>query len=53
MPFSYQAATKHDLFATVHGTLVLDNDRATIDRLWNRMGCRVIPVGSETGIYVL
>lgn len=25
----------HDLFATVHGHLVLDNDRATIDRLWN------------------
>src|SRR5688572_11956509 len=26
----------HDLFATVHGTLRLDNDRAAIDRLWNR-----------------
>jgi general stress protein 26 len=26
----------HDLFATVHGGLRLDNDRATIDRLWNR-----------------
>jgi general stress protein 26 len=26
----------HDIFATVHGTLSLDNDRATIDRLWNR-----------------
>lgn len=26
----------HDLFATVQGTLRLDNDRATIDRLWNR-----------------
>lgn len=26
----------HDLFATVHGTLVVDNDRAVIDRLWNR-----------------
>jgi general stress protein 26 len=25
----------HDLFATVHGRLSLDNDRATIDRLWN------------------
>ena len=25
----------HDLFASVHGTLSLDNDRATIDRLWN------------------
>ena len=26
----------HDLFATVHGRVSLDNDRATIDRLWNR-----------------
>jgi len=26
----------HDLFATIHGSLHLDNDRATIDRLWNR-----------------
>ena len=25
----------HDLFATVHGRLSLDSDRATIDRLWN------------------
>jgi general stress protein 26 len=26
----------HDLFASLHGTLSLDTDRATIDRLWNR-----------------
>ena len=26
----------HGLFATMHGQLVIDNDRATIDRLWNR-----------------
>lgn len=26
----------HDIFATLHGTLSLDNDRAVIDRLWNR-----------------
>ena len=25
----------HDLFATIHGELAVDNDRATIDRLWN------------------
>ena len=25
----------HDLFATVHGSLSVDTDRATIDRLWN------------------
>jgi general stress protein 26 len=30
------ASKGHDLFATVHGTVRLDNDRATIDRLWNR-----------------
>jgi general stress protein 26 len=26
----------HELFATLHGTLSLDTDRATIDRLWNK-----------------
>lgn len=26
----------HDLFASLEGELVLDNNRATIDRLWNR-----------------
>jgi general stress protein 26 len=26
----------HDLFATIHGTLSVDTDRAVIDRLWNR-----------------
>ena len=25
----------HELFATVHGKLNVDNDRAVIDRLWN------------------
>ncbi|MDR7034952.1 pyridoxamine 5'-phosphate oxidase family protein [Mesorhizobium sp. BE184] len=30
------AAKGHDLFATVQGTLAVDNDRALIDRLWNR-----------------
>ena len=25
----------HDVFASIHGTLTLDQDRATIDRLWN------------------
>jgi general stress protein 26 len=29
-------AKGHDLFATVHGRLVPDNDRAAIDRLWNK-----------------
>jgi general stress protein 26 len=30
------ASKGHDLFATIHGKLCLDNDRAVIDRLWNR-----------------
>ncbi|WP_076071251.1 pyridoxamine 5'-phosphate oxidase family protein [Sphingomonas montana] len=25
----------HDLFASIHGTLSVDTDRATVDRLWN------------------
>src|SRR6188768_3532976 len=29
------ASKGHDLFASVDGRLVPDNDRATIDRLWN------------------
>ena len=29
------ASKGHDLWATIHGNLVLDNDRAVIDRLWN------------------
>jgi general stress protein 26 len=28
-------AKDHDLFATVHGRLTIDTDRAVIDRLWN------------------
>ena len=30
------ASKDHELFATVHGQLSVDNERATIDRLWNR-----------------
>lgn len=30
------ASKGNDIFAAVHGTLTLDDDRATIDRLWNR-----------------
>jgi general stress protein 26 len=29
------ASKGHDLFASIQGTLSLDQDRATIDRLWN------------------
>ena len=31
------ASKGHDLFASIHGDLVLDNERAVIDRLWNPM----------------
>lgn len=27
---------RHDLFATLHGRLKVDTDRAVVDRLWNR-----------------
>ena len=29
------ASKGNDVFATIHGTLTAENDRATIDRLWN------------------
>ncbi len=29
------SAKGHDLFASIHGTLRIDQDRAVIDRLWN------------------
>jgi general stress protein 26 len=29
------ASKDHEVFATVHGTIVLDNDRAVVERLWN------------------
>jgi len=29
------AAKGHDLFASLRGSLYIDNDRATLDRLWN------------------
>ena len=29
------ASKGHDLFASIHGTIRIDNDRAVIDRLWN------------------
>lgn len=29
------ASKDHEVFATVHGALRLDNDRAVVDRLWN------------------
>ena len=37
----------HDLFATVHGGLQLDNDRRNIDRLWNRFVAAWFEGGKE------
>jgi general stress protein 26 len=34
--FATFASKGHDLFAAIHGQLSPDNDRAVIDRLWNR-----------------
>lgn len=41
------AAKHHDLFATMHGSLALDNDRTTIDRLWNRFVAAWFPGGKD------
>ena len=30
------ASKGHEIFASIHGRLTVDTDRATIDRLWNR-----------------
>ena len=32
---SSYASKGHDVFASMRGTLTIDNDKATIDRLWN------------------
>jgi general stress protein 26 len=40
-------AKDHDLFATVHGRLSVDRDRATIDRLWNRFGAAWFEGGKD------
>lgn len=36
LAFATFASKGNDLFASVHGELTVDNDRAVIDRLWNR-----------------
>jgi general stress protein 26 len=41
------AAKGHDLFATVQGTLKIDNDRVVIDRLWNRFVAAWFEEGKE------
>jgi general stress protein 26 len=41
------AAKGHDMFATVHGKVSLDNDREVIDRLWNRFIAAWYPGGKD------
>src|SRR3954452_294247 len=41
------AAKGHDLFASMHGELSVDNDRTRIDRLWNRFVAAWYPGGKE------
>ena len=45
--FATYAAKGHGLFAALHGGLMLDNDRATIDRLWNRFVAAWFEGGKE------
>jgi general stress protein 26 len=47
------ASKDHELFATVHGRVSLDNDRATIDRLWNRFVAAWYEGGKEDPKLVL
>ncbi len=46
-------AKGHDLFATVHGQLSIDDDRATIDRLWNPFVAAWYPGGKTDPNLVL
>jgi general stress protein 26 len=41
------ASKGHDLFATFHGRLSVDTDRATVDRLWNRFVAAWYPKGKD------
>jgi general stress protein 26 len=41
------ASKGHDLFATLHGRLSVDTDRAVVDRLWNRFVAAWYPQGKD------
>lgn len=43
----------HELFATVHGKLGIDTDRAVVDRLWNSFIAAWFPGGKEDPDLVL
>jgi len=51
--FATFAAKDHDLFASIHGTLRRDDDRAAIDRLWNRFIAAWFEEGKEDPRLVL
>lgn len=46
-------ARDHELFASISGTLSVDNDRAVIDRLWNRFVAAWYDGGKEDPNLVL
>jgi general stress protein 26 len=45
--FATFASKDHELFASLHGQLRLDNDREVIDRLWNRFVAAWYPGGKD------
>lgn len=45
--FAAFSSKGHDLFASLQGELVLDNDKATIDRLWNKFVAAWFPGGKD------
>ena len=47
------ASKGHDIFASVHGSVVIDNDRATIDALWNHFVAAWYEHGKEDPKLVL
>jgi len=51
--FATFASKGHDLFATVQGTVSIDNDPAIIDRLWNRFVAAWYPGGKNDPNLVL
>ena len=45
--FAHFASKGHDLFASLDGQIVADNDRAVIDRLWNPFVAAWYPGGKD------
>jgi general stress protein 26 len=47
------ASKGHDLFATIHGTLRVNDDRTVIDKLWNRYAAAWFEGGKDDPKLVL